>query len=480
MQYDPGVAAFGGGSDHSVLHPVVLVAIIVVVLLTNLLPRKYVIIPLLLGILVIPAGQNWNVGVHLYVYRVLILVGWVRLLMSKPESGRFFPGGFITLDKVFLVWATYRFLAGSLQFMQVGAVVYQASQFVDSLGGYFLFRALIRDQKDVRRVVTAFAVVALVSAVVMVVELKTGANMMGLLGGIRLISDVRNGRIRAQGVFAHSILAGSFGAVVFPLFLWLWKRGKLTAIVGAISSTIMVFACASSTPVGAWMGTFVGICLWPMRKKMRLVRWAIVIALLGLSLVMKAPIWYLLARVDLAGGSSGWNRAFLIDTFTRHLRDWWLIGTHDNANWGWDMWDQCNQFVSEGEGGGLVAFVCFISMIVICFKKAGIARRLVQGNRREEWQFWLLGTTMFAQVMAYMGVDYFDQSKFAWYALLAIFPAATIVVQRAFVPKPTVESNPAFPVLQPAITASPHFSPLMRREDLVQGTATSGLKITDL
>ena len=68
-------------------------------------------------------------------------------------------------------------------------------------------------------------------------------------------------------------------------------------------------------------------------------------------------------------------------------------------------------------------------MIVICFKTVGKARKLTEGNRRQEWLFWLLGTVMLAQVLTFMGVDYFDQSKFVWYALLAIFPAATMIVK---------------------------------------------------
>jgi hypothetical protein len=292
-QFDPGFKAFGGGATSSILHPAVLVALVLVAVLTFFLPRKYVIVPLLLGILMIPAGQNLYIGVHLYVFRILILIGWARLLSSKPSSGRFLPGGFITLDKVFLVWAMYRALAVILLFGQFGAVINQAAFLLDSLGGYFLFRSLIRDDPDVRRVVKVFAVVAVVSAVVMLIELKTGQNILGFLGGIRAISDVRNGRIRAQGVFAHSILAGSFGAAAFPLFLWLWKREKarLAATIGAVSASIMVFACASSTPVAAWLGSIGAICLWPIRKNMRLVRWGIVLSLVALQLVMKAPVW---------------------------------------------------------------------------------------------------------------------------------------------------------------------------------------------
>lgn len=427
-QYDPGFAAFGGGSTHSVLHPAVLAVLIAVALLTFLLPRKYVIVPLLLAMLLTPSGQNLYLGgVHVYVFRILVLVGWGRLLSSKLSSGRFLAGGFSTLDKVFLAWAIYRALSVVLLSLQSGAVVNQVAFLLDALGGYFLFRSLVRDDKDVLRVVKVFAVVAVVVAVGMILEKMTRQNMFGLLGGIQQVPDIRNDHIRAQGVFQHSIIAGCFGGVTFPLFLWLWQSGRarLLAIAGAASSIVMAFASASSTPVGALLAGIVAVCLWPIRKSMRVVRWGIVLALVGLELVMKAPVWYLLARVDFAGGSSGWERAFLIDTFTKHIGDWWLIGTHDNVNWGWDMWDQCNQFVSEGETGGLVCFICFIAMFAICFRKIGKARKAAEGHRSHEWRFWLLGATIFAQVMGYMGIDYFDQSRFFWYSLLAMVSATT-------------------------------------------------------
>ncbi|MEO6965569.1 MAG: hypothetical protein ABI076_06680 [Acidobacteriaceae bacterium] len=450
-QFNPGFAAFGGGSNASVLHPAVAVALVVLTVLIFSLPRRQVIIPLLLGMLLIPSGQNLFIGgVHLYTYRILILVGLARVLSSKPLSGDFLPGGFSLLDKIFLVWAIYRALSVVLLFAQASAAVNQAAFLLDALGGYFIFRTLVRDSEDVQKVVQVFVVVTIISAVDMLIELKTGRNMLGLLGGIRLISEVREGRIRGQGVFQHPIIAGSFAATSLPLFLWLWKSGKakFAAMVGVASSLVMIFASASSTPVGALLGGIFAICLWPIRKKMRLVRWGIVAFLVGMWLVMKAPIWYVLAHLDVVGGSSGWERAFLLDTFTQHFRDWWLIGTHDNANWGWDMWDQANQFVSEGETGGLVALSCFITMIVICFKKVGNARRAVAGNYRKEWLCWLVGVAVFAQVLVFTGVDYFDQSIFSWYLLLVIVPVAT-TIPRASVPKKSniaARRNPAAPL----------------------------------
>jgi hypothetical protein len=446
-QYDPGYTAFGGGGTASVLHPVVLAAMVIVILLVLLLPRKYVLVPLLLGTLLIPNGQNlYFAGMHLFVNRIFVLVGCARVLFSKPP-GRLFPAAFVILDRIFFAWAVYRATAVVLTF-GAGAIANQVGFLLDALGGYFLFRTLVQDERQVEMVVKVLAVVALVSGAEMIREQMTGQNLFGMLGGIRATPDFREGKLRAQAAFAISIAAGTFGATAFPLCLWLWKRGtaRIIAIAGAVSSSVMVFASASSTPIMAWLGAILAVCIWPIRKKMRLVRWGIVLTLIGLQIVMKAPVWFVISHIDIGGGSS-WERANLVDTCIRHFGDWWLIGTRDNANWGWDMWDKCNQFVDEAETGGLIVLICFVAMFVLCFKRIGMARKAVEGNRIREWQFWLLGVTMFAQILAYMGIDYFDQSKFVWYALLAIIPAATRgVLVSSRQPKPILVGEQVYAV----------------------------------
>jgi uncharacterized membrane protein YwzB len=139
---------------------------------------------------------------------------------------------------------------------------------------------------------------------------------------------------------------------------------------------------------------------------------------------MKAPVWFIIARVDIIGGSSGYHRARLIDQFIRNFFDWWLIGTNDNGNWGYDMWDTCNEFVQEGLNGGLVALVCFVAIIVTSFMALGRARKDSRSTHFQAWLFWILGCTLFAHVVAFFGIDYFDQSKMVWFAMLAMIPAA--------------------------------------------------------
>ncbi|HKZ02551.1 MAG TPA: hypothetical protein VJ180_09945 [Pyrinomonadaceae bacterium] len=434
-EYDPGFAAFGGGTSSTLLHPVVLVAMIVAIALMLLLPRKYVIVPVLLALILIPAGQHLYIaGVHVYVHRILILGGWMRLLWTKLSSpGSLLPGGFNTLDKVFATWAICRCLAVIVRYSHMAAVVNQVGFLWDFVLGYFLIRALIRDDDDIQRALKTLSLVALVVAVGMVIEHITLQNMFGRLGGIRSLPEVRNGRIRAQGVFRHALLAGCFGATMFPLFLWLWKRGRshLAAIIGVASSIVIVYTASTSTPLLTLFAAIFAICCWPLRKHLSPVRWAFVMVIFSLHLVMKAPVWFLIARIDLVGGSTGYHRAMLIDQFIKRFGEWWLIGTSNNQNWGFDMWDTANQFVAEGQVGGLFVFACFIAIFTICFLRIGNARKVAEGDHKKEWMFWLFGAALFAQVMAYFGVSYFDQMRFVWFTMLAMISATTASLLQA-------------------------------------------------
>jgi hypothetical protein len=62
-------------------------------------------------------------------------------------------------------------------------------------------------------------------------------------------------------------------------------------------------------------------------------------------------------------------------------------------------------------------------MISICFSWLGTARKSVAGDSQKEWFYWVLGATLFAHVVGFFGIDYFDQSRFTWYALIAMIGA---------------------------------------------------------
>jgi hypothetical protein len=420
---------FGGGVAETLLHPIVLVAMVVSVFLILFLPRKYVIVPVLVTSLLVPLGQQVVLdGVHLFVIRIIVLFGCLRMMMTKMSSQtELLAGGFNAADKWFTLWAVFRALATIVLFASWAAVTGECGFLWDVIGGYFLLRFLIRDCEDISRAAKVLVLIALVAAAGMFNEKIHFQNVFGFIGGVPIVPSVRAGSIRAQGPFMHAILAGTFGGTLLPLFFWLWKvaKSKFLAVIGIISSTIIVLSAASSTAIMAFGACIFGMCFWPFRKKMRQIRWGILILLLSLNLVMKAPVWFLIARVDIISGSTSYQRAFLIDQFVKHFDDWYLVGTFQSEDWGADMWDHTNQFVAEGETGGLATLICFIGMISVSFGMIGKARKAVEGDKEKEWYLWILGVALFSHIVGFFGISYFDQTRFAWFLLLAMITAAT-------------------------------------------------------
>jgi len=432
---------FGGGATETVLNPAVMVVAVVTILLILLLPRKYVVIPFLLCVFLVPASQQLYIaGMHWYVVlRILVLAGFVRLARAKFQVA----GGLNGIDKAFILWAICRGVCQVLLFPQRGMVLFQAAFWLQAFGGYFLLRYLIQDEEGIARAAKTLAVLAVILGACMLNEHIHNVNVFGYLAGTRITPEVRAGQIRAQAIFAHPIMAGCFGATLVPLFFWVWKSGrsKFTAFLGVIGSTLMVFTSASSTPVLSYAAGVGALFLWPIRRSMRAVRWGIVLTLVGLAMVMKAPVWFAVAHVNVTGASTGWERAALIDIFIRRFREWWLIGTNQTGNWGYDMWDGMTQYVSEGEAGGLVTFVCFIAIISRSFSRLGKMRSEVEGDQKQEWFLWSLCAIMVAHVVAYFGVSYWDQTVIWWWAVLAMVSAATAGLQTA----PASAESPAEP-----------------------------------
>jgi len=428
-------------------HPFLVTVMILAIVAMYVLPRKHMIWPLFICAFLLPYGQGFYIaGLHFFILRVLLMFTWVRLAYVKFFSGKnLVSGGFNSIDKVFTLWAIFHSLAFVLQYREMGAVINQGSFLWDVLSAYFLLRYLIQDEEDIRRVIKVFAVIAAVLAVGMVNEKLRDQNWYGYISSIPLVPLLRDGAIRAQGPFAVSILAGTFGATLLPLFLWTWKNGKsrLLALFGMVAATIITVTSASSTPLLAYVAGIAAICFWPFRRQMRPIRWGLVLLLTTLHVIMKSPVWFLINHIDLVSGNSGYHRAMLIDQFVRHFFDWWLVGTASSPTWGFDMWDTSNAYVQEGILGGLLGFIFFIAVISRGFARLGNARRAVDDDAKKQWFMWFLGAALFSHVIAYFGITYFDNTQVAWYTLLAIISAATLPILGAQT-SPALADGPAF------------------------------------
>lgn len=440
---EPEHLRFGGGAADTLIHPLVAIWMTIAVILIVCLPRKYAIVPLLLATFTVPLGQVVVLaGVHFTVIRILIVTGLVRWATSRRSSpGGVFTGGFNSIDRLTTVVAVMSLIIFTVQWMDTQALIKSIGDFLDFLGGYFVIRFLIQDRQGVQRTLKVFAAICVIMGACMINEQITHQNIFGFLGGFPTAPVERDGGIRAQGIFGVYIEAGVFGAILIPSFVWLFSepKSRVPAVLGIVGATAMTLASNSSTPQLAFVTGIVGLCFWPLRRRMRLIRRGFVLILAILHLVMKAPVWALIARIDLTGSSSGYHRFILVDNTIRHFGDWWLLGYKDYSNWGWDMWDLSNQFVAKALTGGLVTLVLFIMVLSRCFGEIGRARKFVEGNRAEEWFLWCFGASLFANVVAFFGCSYMAQMQMALFPLLAIISIATFestqtVVERDEIP----------------------------------------------
>jgi len=224
MPEGPAQNHFFGGATQTVLNPVVLVAMLIAIVLIFVLPRKHVIVPVMLISFLVPLGQSvYAVGVHWQVIRIIILAGLARFVATKLTGKKSpFAGGFDNVDKAFLICAVAQAIATPLQYMDSQALVNEFGILIDFLGGYFLLRALIQDEADAYRTLKCLAVLTVILGACMVREQVSLQNIFGQIGLGRSVPEIREGKIRSQAVFQHSLTAGTFGATLLPLFVLLW------------------------------------------------------------------------------------------------------------------------------------------------------------------------------------------------------------------------------------------------------------------
>ena len=415
------------GADH--VAPAIAAAMAVVAVLLFWLPRRHVTPVFLAAAILIPMDQVLTVaGAHFMMLRVLILLGWIRLIitMLSPKA-RLVGHGLNPIDKAVILYVLVKVTAFTLLWQQWPAFVNQVGFLYTNLGTYFLLRLWIRDEEDVNRTIKTLAFVALTVAILMVFEATTGRSLYAALGGHReaLLQDLqrRNEQVRAMAGFLHPILAGTFGATLVALFLGLWAQGRrywVSAAIGSIAATAITLTSGSSTAISAFGSGVLLFCLWHWRSRMRVLRWVIVGLLVCLHLVMKAPVWALIGRIDLIGGSSGYHRYMLVDLFIRRFSDWWLLGVKTTSDWGWDMWDLSNQYVAIGEDAGLLALIAFIAILYMSFKYLARARRRSEADKTKALLLWALSSCLFSHCIGFFGITYFDQTIVSFYALLAM------------------------------------------------------------
>ncbi len=235
-------------------------------------PRRWAIIPLLMGVVFITHGQAINLGgIKLRVFRMLLAVGLFRIIVK----GEGIAGGINAIDKLMLALCGW-LLAASF-FHEPGAAaagpVFIVGKIAEIGLCYLLVRSLCQDMDDFASIMSVIAIMLVPIALEMIQEKFTGTNLFSkTFGGVVDAVVERDGKLRARGPFRHAILAGTVGAALVPIMLGLLKRNPVAAKIGLVACITMVASCASSGPVLSVGFAMMGVCLWWFRSFMGMIR----------------------------------------------------------------------------------------------------------------------------------------------------------------------------------------------------------------
>ena len=392
-------------------------------------PRRWAVLPLLIGTCYMTLEQGIMLGsLSFPIVRMLIAIGFVRVVFR----GERLSGGVNGLDKLMIIWSLWALASSYFHEKSLDALIFRLGLVYNTCGIYFLIRIFCSSLNDVVQLWFLIAILLVPLAIEMFFEKTFQHNFFSIFGGVSEFPAIREGKLRAQGPFAHSILAGTVGAVCLPLMIGLWQKKRKEAVVGIVACTIIVFTSASSGPIMSAVAGIGALFMWHWRHRMRLVRWAAVMGYVLLDLVMLVPPYYLLGRVDLVGGSGGWHRAELIDSAIKHLHEWWFAGTDYTRHWmptgvSWspDHTDITNYYLHLGVIGGLPLITMFIAILIKGFSFVGKVLRQKNGlSMDQQFIFWTLGVSLFTHAATGISVSYFDQSFVFLYMTLAVIGSA--------------------------------------------------------
>lgn len=387
-------------------------------------PRCWAALPLLLAAFYFPTGEEIEIGAfHFSVTRLLIAAGFARVMMKRERVA----GGWQRLDWIMLFWALGTVASGLFHKNPSAAIVLRLGLAYDCLGLFLLFRVFVQEVEDLRQIVRMLCVLMMPVAAAMLFEMVTGQNYFATFFGGSTDAVFRHGHFRARGPFVHAILAGTIGAVCFPMAMFLWRGERKLAVAGLAAAGGILVASGSSGPGMTALTILGALVLWKARAQLRAIRWMAVLLIVALDLVMSDPVYYLVARIDITGGSTGWHRAALISAALEHLNEWWSVGTDFTRHWmptgiasNEDHTDITNHYLAMGVMGGLPLLLLFVWVLVAAFSAVGRALRLCEMAPIEyQFMIWTLGAILFGHATTFMSISYFGQVLVFFYLQLA-------------------------------------------------------------
>lgn len=373
-------------------------------------PRKHVISIYVIGMCFVPADQAMVIsGLDFKVLRIFAFVGCLRIVMK----GEHYRGRLNLMDWLYVFWVVAGTLAYLLVWGSGKAFIYKLGVLVDTFMLYYVFRSYITDIADIVRAMMVLVGSIIVMTPFVMFEQFYGVNPFYILG--RDYTSHRDGRIRCSAAFSHAILLGSFAASIMPMSIALLRASsrknmatKLFCLLGVVCSIYVTIASASSGPILALMAGIGAVLCFRYRKYAGIAAYGLFGLVIFLHLTMKAPVWHLFSRIDVAGGSTGYHRYHLYDQTVNNFSEWALIGVKGVAHWNVWAGDITSMYVAQAVFGGLLTLLLFIWMVALCLRFSWRCS-LLRLDLALQWLLWGFFCSFLTHVVSFLSVSYFGQ-----------------------------------------------------------------------
>lgn len=385
---------------------------------------RHVLLPVLAGLCFMTGAERVAIGpFNFTALRILIILAALRGIIVEKLRFRL-----CKMDVLMLFWAGWLLWSSFFHTPFNEALVFRLGAIYNAAGFYLIVRLYVKNEPDLVAIIHGLAILIIPVSLEMLYEKCVGTNLFSMLSGTPPVVLMRGSGYRANGPFGHAILAGTFGALCIPLFLGVWNSSRRFALIGVGMAAVMIFASYSSGPIMTAFSGLVALIAWRWRNRMKGIRFLAVVAYIGLNLAMNDPAYYVLARIDLTGSSTGWHRAALIEASIKHLGEWWIIGTDYTRHWmpygiiaNENHCDITNHYLLYGVWAGLPLMGLYIALIWCGFDYIGRLwrARLGRGARL----VWSLGAALFANAVTAVSVAYFDQTVVILYLTLGAIAA---------------------------------------------------------
>ncbi len=408
------------------MHPAIFVLTFVSCIVIAFMNIRYSLFFIIFLSIMTPLGQKIEIfSLNFNMFRLLILAGWAKIIFSQKLK----MGKIEKTDKIIIYWVIVSFIIYMIQQFNIHAFVNRLGFAYNAIGIYFLYRILLKRTEEIDIICNTLAIVSALVAICMINEQWTGKNLFHVFGGVEEFTAVRMGRLRSQGPFAHAINAGVFGATMLPIYYSMWRQkwgSAFLGIIGTLSACVIVITSFSSTSVVACVAGFTALLFWHLKNYMRIVRYSVLFIALVTQMIISSPIWAYIKQVDLIKGSSVYHRFVLVDNLINRVSEWFLIGSTSYIYWGYQTQDKANQYFLEAVSGGFLRLALFVMIIVYSFKLLGVKiQRLSDASTQKK--LWAFGSSLFANLVAFLGISYWDQMLYVWYLLLALITSICLM-----------------------------------------------------